>query len=60
MNNVCFIIALKIRAANVPVARSAPATVQIRQTVTENGAHIVQHNGKPKHIFLLIFFPFPS
>ncbi|XP_055324866.1 transcription initiation factor TFIID subunit 4 isoform X2 [Sitodiplosis mosellana] len=35
----------QIRAASVPVARPAPA-VQIRQTVTENGAHIIQQNAK--------------
>lgn len=34
----------QIRAAHVPIARSAP--VQIRHTVTENGAHIIQPNGK--------------
>ncbi|XP_031619816.1 transcription initiation factor TFIID subunit 4 isoform X3 [Contarinia nasturtii] len=36
----------QIRATNVSLARSSPATVQIRQTVMENGAHIIQHNAK--------------
>lgn len=60
------IIAFQIRAANVPIARSAPATVQIRQTVTENGAHIVQHNGNYIHqldncmIILCLLAPLPK
>lgn len=40
-----YFIEFKIRPTNVPVARSAPTSVQIRHTSSENGSQIVQHHG---------------